>query len=605
MNLFESFWPLMVAPVLIAIIIAAIVAWRRRDRLEAEPAAEGAMGGVQRLYFYVATFAYLLVAGNGIVLVARYLLDELFGPERLTRDVTELALGVALALIWTPVWVWHRLRVQRLLAEEPAERGDALRKMSIYLTLGVSAALAMHASVELLRWVFGARSFTGYPIAALAVWSGVWVYHWLAEEREGQPSEEARTIRRLYVYWTSGYALSMLAAGAAIALYLVFREAYEGLVDIPRLLRGEEGLWRDRMKDALAIGMVGSAIWAYHWLSVARRDVESDLRQFYLFVFAILGGFVTALASTGVLTFGVLQWAIGTPEQDAVSAHFRFLPGTVASIIVGLGLWVYHWDTARREQAAYGRLAEVTRINGYVMSALGLGAIAGAVAVLVPTVIGIAVSSAREVLAGEDWWRDRIAVVLTLAILGAPVWGYYWSSMQRRAEAGGAEERAALPRRLLVYGVAAAGTLAALGSVSYLLFAFLDAALENELSPAFLRDAKWSMGALVTAALIAPYYWFVLQEDRRALAKAAPPPGAAPRKAVTLLIADGSAPFVRQLEGVLKGKVRVLQRTDPGAGLPQLSGEDLERLERRIAEAPGTRVLLVADASGVQVYPYR
>jgi len=48
----------------------------------------------------------------------------------------------------------------------------------------------------------------------------------------------------------------------------------------------------------------------------------------------------------------------------------------------------------------------------------------------------------------------------------------------------------------------------------------------------------------------------------------------------------------------------VLRRLDPDVGPPQLSPDDVRVLERRIAEAAGSRVLLVADATGVQVYSY-
>ena len=585
-------------------IVAAIVAWRRREGLEAEAEADRGIGTVKRLYFYAATFAYMIVAGVGIVLVGRYVLDELFGPQVLSRETGQLALGVALALIWTPIWVWHRLRVQRFVQEEPAERRSILRKLYVYLTLGVAAALAAQACVELLRWIFGARSFGGYPVAAVVVWSGLWAFHWIDERGEGQPTDETRTVRRIYLYFTSAYGLTMLAVGVSFAIYLVLREAYEGLFSVPLLLRGEEGLWGDVMKNALAAALVGAGLWAYHWLYVARLDTESAIRQFYLYVFAVLGGVITTLSATGVVVFGVLQWLIGTPEEPSATAHFRLLPGALSPLIIGLGLWFYHWATVQQERAAAGQLRAAKRIYGYVMAALGLGAVGASIVVLVPTAIGITVASAREVLVGTDWWRDRIVLVLTLGLVGVPVWAYYWFSMQRMAAAADAEERTSLPRRMLIFGVLGVGTLAFLGNISYLLFVFLEAVLEDTLSLTLLRDAKWSMGAVVAAGLLAPYYWLILQEDRQATGE----PGvgaAAPRKSVTVLIPEGGSAFIAQLEAVLGGKARVLRRLDPDVGTPELSADDLQGLERRVTEAAGSRVLLVADATGVQVYSYR
>ena len=602
--LFSLLW-LVLPLAIIGGIVAAVVSWRRREGgFEEETEEDRGIGRVKRLYFYVGTFVYMMVAGVGVTLVGRYILNELFGPPVLTRDVTPLAIGVSLALIWTPVWAWHRWRVQRFLEEEPAERRSLLRKFYIYVTLGVTAGLVTQASVEVLRWLLDAKPFGGYAVAALVVWLGVWAYHWLTENAEGQPTEETRTVRRLYIYIASIWSLTMLAVGLAFATYFVFRDAYEGLFDVPVLLRGEEPFWGDFMKNALAVALVGAGLWAWHWLYVARRDVESTLRQWYLYAYAVLGGVITMLAATGIIVYWVLVWLIGVPGEESAVAHFRFLPGTLSPLLVGLILWLYHWSVVQWERAAVGELSAARRIYGYVMAALGVGTLAAAVIVLVSTVIAIGITSAREVLVGPDWWRNRIALFLTFALLGGPVWSYYWFSMQRWAAHGGPEERASLPRRVLVWGSLGIGSLAILGNISYLLFIFLDAVLEDTLSLTLLRDGKWSIGAVTAAGLFVPYYWLILREDRLAVGEAVAPP-TVPRKTVTVLIGEGGGPFVRSLEGVLEGRVRILHRTDPDAGLPELADGGLEELEKRIREAAGNQVLLVADATGVQVYSYR
>jgi hypothetical protein len=71
-----------------------------------------------------------------------------------------------------------------------------------------------------------------------------------------------------------------------------------------------------------------------------------------------------------------------------------------------------------------------------------------------------------------------------------------------------------------------------------------------------------------------------------------------------LLIAAGGAGLVEQIEAALGTKVRVLHRADPGVGLPALTSDDLARLNKRLEEAPGGRVLLVASAAGLDVFSY-
>ncbi len=176
--------------------------------------------------------------------------------------------------------------------------------------------------------------------------------------------------------------------------------------------------------------------------------------------------------------------------------------------------------------------------------------------------------------------------------------------MQRAVAAGDAAERASPFRRILIFGAVGVGTLAFLGNVSYLLFELLDAFLKDTLSLTLLAEVKWSMGALVAAGLFVPYYWFILREDRRA-EEESPARPSAPRKSVTVLAPEGSGPFLAGLEAVLGEKPRVLCRLDPDAGVPELSTSDLRRVERSVVAAAGSRVLLVADATGVQVFSYR
>ncbi|MFQ5879504.1 MAG: DUF5671 domain-containing protein [Dehalococcoidia bacterium] len=587
-------------------IVYAVVAWRRREGLETDAEADRGIGTVKRLYFYVASFASLMVAANGVVLMGRYVLEALFGPQAISLDQGMAALGVALTVIWAPVWGWHWLRVQRYVKEEPVEQHTLLRPLYLYLTLGVAIGFVTFGAVQVLRWAFGAGSFPGYPLAALIVWSGLWLYHWRVATLEGEPTPTTQALRRLYLYLTSASSLAMLAVGAGLAIHLVFREAYEGITSLPVLLRGEEGLWGSRMQTALSVAIVGAGIWTWHWLHAARLDTQSMMRQFYAYVFAILGGVVTVLVATGIIVGLTLVWLIGVPDEATATAHFRFLPGALSPLLVGLGLWFYHWMAVQREQAVAGQLAIARRTYAYIMAALGLGALAGAIIVLVPTVIGIGVTSARDVLVGEDWWRNRIVLALTLGLVGTPIWGYYWFAMQRQAALAGAAERANLPRRLLIYGAVGIGTLAILGSASHLLFLFLDALLEDELSLALLREAKWSMGVIAAAACFVPYSWLVLREDR--LLTAAEEPAAAPRavaKAVTVLVGEDGGPFIEELEKACGRRVRVLHRLDPGSTAPDIGPRELAGLAERIALCAGSRVLVVADAMELKLFSYR
>ena len=249
--------------------------------------------------------------------------------------------------------------------------------------------------------------------------------------------------------------------------------------------------------------------------------------------------------------------------------------------------------------------SSVRRTYTYLLAVLGLGALVVAVGTVVTTFIGIVVESARDVLTEPDFWRNRIALVITLGVLGAPLWGYYWASIQRQVRTGDAEERNSLPRRLFIFAAMGVGVLALLGSVSFLLFAFLRDALEGELALTLLREAKVAIGIMVAAGVFLPYYWMVYLQDRRL----APEVGVAEkerprRKAVAMLVNREGDDFVRNLQAALGYEAELLRWADPDASQPQLSEADCQELARRIGEAVGENVLLIPDGAEVRVLSY-
>ena len=500
---------------IIGFIIYVIVSRRRRGPgLEAK---DPGIGTVRRLYFYIVSFVALMVASNGLMIVVMWILDGLFGDEVLSDSTTLLAAGVAMAIVGLPIWIFHWRTIQRQVADLPVETHSLIRKFYIYVVLGVAIGMAIAASVTGLLWVFGSDSFSGFPWAALMVWLAVWVFHWKIESREGQPTWETQGIRRLYLYLVSLVTLVMVAVGFGVAIHHILLEAYESLASLPLILQSKAELWRDSMRTALALVMVGGVAWGSHWLYFARREFGSTLRQVYLYAFAILGGVVTILVSLGIILYGVLVWLMGVAEDDTVAVHFRFLPGALTALSIGIGLWGYHWMVAQREaEVSPGESQRVYKTYAYFLAALGLGTLAVAVGTVMTTFIGIVVESARVDLTEPDYWQNQIAVVITLGVLGAPLWGYYWTYIQRQVRVGDAEERSSLNRRIFIFATLGAGVLALLGSVSFLIFVLLRDALEGELALTVLREAKFAIGIIVAAAMFLPYYWMVYRQDRQA-----------------------------------------------------------------------------------------
>ena len=594
---------LLILLALVGAIAYGIVGLARRGRDFAD--IDPGIGTVRRLYFYLLSFVALMMAVVGVVLVAQDVLEALFGGAVLARSDTRLALGLASALVGVPLWAVHWRLVGKYVRELPVEARSIVRKLYIYLVLGVAAAVAIGAAVDVLQWLLRSDSYSGYPLPALIAWSGVWLFHWRLESREGQSTPETRAVRRLYLYLMAAGALSAAAVGLGQLIHTVLlREAYDALTSLQLLSPAESGLFGEQARHALALILATGPVWVAHWVYFARDDHDSTLRQLYLYAFAIFGGTSTVLTALGIIIYGVLVWTFGAAGGKSAEAHFRFLPAALASLAVGGGVLGYHSWAARREASSPERQGARTSYP-YALAALGLFVLAGGIVTLVLVTVGLLTEAGRPTLAGEGLWRKPVALIITLGVLGAPIWGYFWTSTQRRVNAGDLEERAGLPRRVFIFVVLAAGMLALLGSVSHLVFVFLRELLEGDLSNV-LRDAKASIAIIVPAAIFLPYYWMVYRADRRTAAEAAPPEARPrPRRPVTVLANEGGGAYLRRLEAALCYSVSALQWADPDASLPELSEAQLQELVRQIGDAAGPNVLLVPDSAAVRVLSYR
>jgi len=558
------------------------------------------MNTMKRLYIYGVSFVALVVTASGTSLLFRYLLNQLLDRNIAGGTAEQLSLGVAMIVVGGPLWTAHWLMARRQLDREPQEATAVLRKLYIYGVMFLAALLTFVSVVSLLRWVFGTDTFDPGWVGQVLAWGTVWAYHWNVERREGQPSADGLTLRRWYAYATSLYGLGVMVSGIAEVLGVLLDGIYDALTNGQFMVSGG-GLWGEGMLDAMAAAIAGGGWWAFHWLYFARGDVESTLRQVYLYIFTFLGGALTVLFSVAGILNGLLRWLLGVPGLSETTIHFRLIADLLPATLVGGALLAYHWQVVREDsQRMASRTPGARRSFGYAMSAMGLGAMAAGTPMLIGLVIGLLIPSARDTLTGADAWRGLLATALTLLIIGAPLWFWSWTRIQRQVTALGIDERTATSRRIYVYGVMGILALAALGSLIGFLTMLLTDLLRGELSLDFLRDGKWLLGVVATAGALLPYHWQVLREDQEAGAEAVPA-----GKSVTLLIGENADEFTARLEEALGTRIRVMQVVAPEGIVPALSDAQVAKLVARVQEAPSDRVILIAAEDGVRAYPYK
>jgi hypothetical protein len=432
------------------------------------------------------------------------------------------------------------------------------------------------------------------------------VFFWRNEAEEGQANAESLGIRRFYIYVAAMVAMAMGAYGLGRVFTLVLRSAYDAIFGQSVLVPSVNDLWTSGLTEALAVGIVGGAVWVAHWLVFARRDTGSTLRQVYLYVFAILGGVVTALVSGGTILYTLIGSVLQVAPDMSLVAQYRILPGAFTGLLVGLALGGYHFAVARSEASTTeGESQGAQRFYGYVMTLVGLGTSAFAAGTLTYTALALISSSQREIIVGTDVWRGPVSAAITLIILGLPIWGYYWTKMQKRVDTYGVEERRALSRRLFIFLVLGVGVLVLLGSVSTLLYQVLRDFLDVGLNAGTARDVRVPLSIVVGTLVFLPYYWRVYMDDRRADPEEHLAPSERPRrKQVSVLVARNDSEFLNALEDSLGYRVTRLHWSDADAAQQSLDATQAQAVAERVAQSAGARVIIVPMQDGLRVLSY-
>ncbi len=501
--------------------------------------------GVRRLYFYAVlgvSYGLGVWAFNGLL---QTLLLALLGfqTETVIADGTFLRNRVALhagtLLVVAPVFWIHWVWVQRRTARLAGERESTLRKLFLYLALGLSIGVAFRAAYELL--VLGVHTLLQLPPERLGAREAVpWPYHllrivlygaaaqawvgYLAGDGDlGVESGWAGTVRRLFQTGIGVIGLVLALIGGQELLALGLRALLGSLEPGAILVPG----WRESFGENLARLLLGILLWRGNWqrwngfVAAHPPEARTGLRRLYLYVATVISAVLTVAPATRLLHELLLRlFQVETPTDLVWSAS------PLASILIGGIAWRWHWRTVQAEAARYGETPEsetVRRIYYYLVSATGL----------VVLWVGL-VDLARVLLdwlvvqeATEAGFRIRQAVNgLSLTAVGLPVWGLHWRTMQRAArlrDERGLRERASTPRRAYLYGVALAGALLILVDLGRFLYQLLLQMLGGPGDP----FGGETLNALVRSGL-ALLFWLghvlALREDQRLGTRVEPAP---------------------------------------------------------------------------------
>ena len=557
------------------------------------------MSTVKRVFFYTVSFVALGVCAGGVGLLLSLCFDIVIKGEAWEGFARgQLSLGLAMLVTGGVLWFLFWRAVQRQVSGNPAEIGAGIRKLFLNLTLGVAALAGLTSAAEFLRWLMRGVPVDLFPSAGLSiliVTVGIWYYHWRVEEREGQPSSTAKTLKRWYIYVLSGFGLVSLADG-------VIEMVNSAILCLPvwggDVISG--GFWNNQVQWNLSWILIGGITWWFYWFYMAKGDYDSTLRQVYLYLLAILGGALAGLSALTVFLFHILRFAFG--GTIAADRYFTFLGWVVPTVIVAAAIWTYHQKAAQKEAARlHEQRLSARRVYLYLMSFLGLGTLIGGLVTLLGIFVELCINAASSEVVAPGWWRTELSLCLALLIVGIPLWFYYWRRVLKMAAEGGVVERGAMSRRIFLYAVLGIAIIALVTDLVIIVYQVLNGLLQGTFGVDVWRNMRWSLQTLLVSLPVFIYHWRILRRDQRLGAEELPL-----KKTVTLLAGEPAEDLVHRIEGKLGSRLQLLTYLGQAPEeIPDLSDEEIDSLISDIQEAPGSKVMLVVAGGRVMVLPYQ
>jgi hypothetical protein len=287
------------------------------------------------------------------------------------------------------------------------------------------------------------------------------------------------------------------------------------------------------------------------------------------------GGFVMAVVGGTAVLNSAAVWLLGDPSARTAAEHFTGTSTALGAVVLGALTWWYH-RRAFALGAPPGR-TELTRVREYLLAAIALVATASGV------VSGV--SALAEMVDSPAYERsvaNGLIGAVTLLVVGAPLWWWFWSGAQRALAADPAPELASPTRRVYLFVLFGVGGVVAVIAVLVAAFIGIEAGLRGEFGDETVQDLGIPLGLLVATATISGYHWAVYRRERRI-----PPPKEAtcgPREVLLVGPMDEDvAADVRRATGA-----SVELWTTPGA---PWSGADVLAA---IGEVAGSAVVVVA-----------
>ena len=366
--------------------------WTRRAAAHYE---EEQTASLRAIFCYAALLGTLVpVVQNLLALVDRAILDlaelstagAVLGASQTWQDnliAIVINLGAASYFWQTLKQAWKSLPERENFAD--------VRRLYRFLWMLYSLLMVVFGAQQTIRFIFqlpvpenvlGAvgREMFANGLALSLVGTPLWLYSWRTCQEALTDLQERESNLRLGVLYllSLGGVITVLSAGGSL-LSLILRWAFG------EPLRGYEFL--NQAGGPISLGLPLAAVWGYFstWL---RDQIQSDKheprragkRRFYNYFLSLLGLSASFIGLTLLLSLVIDLTTSSALWGEALRSR---LAGSLATLAVGLPLWLLAWRPMQSESLDEGERGEHARRSilrkAYLYLALFAGVIGGMV----------------------------------------------------------------------------------------------------------------------------------------------------------------------------------------------------------------------------------
>ena len=337
-------------------------------------------------------------------------------------------------------YFWNILRGEWETLSDPlrGENFTEVRRLYRYIWMLYGLLMTVFGAQQVLRFLFYipgdvlgelGREVVVNGIALLIVGTPIWVYSWrVIQNSLSDPAEMGSTLRLGILY--------LLSLGSVIT---VISAAWMVVNTILHVLLGQDTTFRQMLQEIggpISIGVPLGLVWVYYgtWLNRHIEAVGDPVRQasmkrLYNYILAFIGLVTTFIGVATLFSFIIdLVTGIGILLSDATRGT---LATSLASLIVGLPLWLTMWRPMQAEAVVQGERGDHARRSVlrkiYLYLVLFVSVIGG-----MATAVGLVYQLIRVLLGGNtggDFVNDVLNLIQLLFLFGV-VLIYHWNILR-------------------------------------------------------------------------------------------------------------------------------------------------------------------------------